>query len=174
MSKESLSQQQLETIAAAVLKEHQKLVKKEHEAEKDWRLRNTKLLLKHYQMLQKHCEEITEDLDDYEEIVFDPSELDLKALMKYKAKTKKMLDYFDATLGSYRKFCKDKGVASQRRCDTLYKLYISSANCSRVDLSEFYNIDERTIRRDEAKATEELSIFLFGIDSLSDLEGLVL
>ena len=174
MKKDSLSKTQLEIISEAVLKEHQKLLKKEHEAEKDWRLRNTKLLLKHYQMLQKHCEEITEDLEDYEEIVFDPAELDLKALMKYKAKTKKMLDYFDASFGSYRDFCKSKGYASARRCDVLYKLYISTDNFSKVKIAEFYNLDEKTIRMDEAKATEELSVFLFGIDSLADLEGLVL
>ena len=64
MNKDSLSKRQLEIIAETVLKEHQKLSKKEQAAEKDWRLRNTKLLLKHYQMLQKHCEEITEDLED--------------------------------------------------------------------------------------------------------------
>lgn len=174
MNKDSLSKRQLEIIAETVLKEHQKLSKKEQAAEKDWRLRNTKLLLKHYQMLQKHCEEITEDLEDYEEIVFDPAELNLKALMKYKAKTKKMLDYFDATWGSYQGFCKDKGTAAHRRCDILYKLYISSANYNRVDLAEFYDVDERTVRRDESKAMEELSVFLFGIDSLADLEGLVL
>ena len=174
MKKDSLSKTQLEIISEAVLKEHHKLIKKEHESEKDWRLRNTKLLLKHYQMLQKHCEEITEDLDDYEEIVFDPAELDLKALMKYKAKTKKMLDYFDASFGSYRDFCKGKGYASIRRCNVLYKLYISTENFNKVKIAEFYSLDEKTIRRDEAKATEELSIFLFGIDSLADLEGLVL
>ncbi len=35
-------------------------------------------------------------------------------------------------------------------------------------------MDERTVRRDEKKALEELSVFLFGIDSLSDLEQLIL
>lgn len=175
MSKNNgITKHQLEIIAEVVLKEHQKQKNKEKEPLKDWRLRNTQLLLKNYQMLEKHCEGIVEDLEDYEAVVFDPEELNLRALMKYKAKTKKMLDYFNATWGSYQSFCKNKGEATKRRCDVLYQLYISPKNLKKIDVAEKYNMDERTIRRDEKKAVEELSIFLFGIDSLSDLESLVL
>ena len=94
--------------------------------------------------------------------------------MKYKAKTKRMLDYFNSTWGSYKQYCTDKGDANLRRCLVLEKLYILPEPMKKVELAELLNLDERTIRRDETKATQELSIFLFGIDSLSDLEKMVL
>lgn len=174
MSGNALTKHQLEIIAEAVLKEHRKQEGKNKSSSKDWRLRNTQILLKNYLMLEKHCEGIVEDLEDYEEIIFDPEELNLKSLMKYKAKTKKMLDYFNTTWGSYKSFCKNQGIAAERRCDVLYKLYIDPVRRKKTKVAELYGLDERTIRRYEKKATEELSIFLFGIDSLSDLESLVL
>lgn len=168
-----LTKHQLEIIAAAVLKEHEEKEKKNQEPKKDWRLRNTKLLLKHYRWLSKHCEEIVEDLDEYEDVIFDPEELNLKALMKYKVKTKRMMNYFDSVWGSYYQHCKNRGRMSQRRADVLYKLYISSTEFKKVEIAEIYGIDESTVRRDESKATKELSIFLFGIDSLNDLEKIL-
>lgn len=168
-----LNKKQLEIIAAAVLKEHEKNFGKQVEIKKDWRLRNTKLLLKNYTWLKKHCEEIIETMDDYEEVIFDPQELSLKALMKYKAKTKRMLDYFDATWGSYKAYCASKGDANLRRCQVLEKLYILPETTKKVALAESLGLDERTVRRDENKAAQELSIFLFGIDSLTDLEQMV-
>lgn len=168
-----LTKHQLEIIAEAVLKQQRKIEKKIEYPDKDWRLRNTKLLLRHYRWLSLHCEELVEDLDEYGEILFDPEELNLKALMKYKAKTKKMMDYFDATWGSYYQHCKNRGGMAQRRVDVLYRLYIANPEMKKVELAEKYDVDESTIRRDESKATKELSIFLFGIDSLNDLENIL-
>lgn len=168
-----LTKHQLEIIAEAVLKQQRKIEKKIEHPDKDWRLRNTKLLLRHYRWLSLHCEELVEDLDEYGEILFDPEELNLKALMKYKAKTKKMMDYFDATWGSYYQHCKNRGGMAQRRVDVLYRLYIANPEMKKVELAEKYDVDESTIRRDESKATKELSTFLFGIDSLNDLENIL-
>lgn len=169
-----LTKHQLEIIAEAVIKEQKKHERKQESSAKDWRLRNTKLLLRHYRWLEAHCDEIMEDLEAYEDIIFDPEELNLKALMKYKAKTKRMMSYFDATWGSYKQFCVDKGGANFRRYQVLEKLYILPEPMKKVELAELMNLDERTIRRDESKAIQELSVFLFGIDSLTDLEQMVL
>mgnify|MGYP001232349112 CR=1 FL=1 len=168
-----LTKHQLEIIAVAVMKEQKKHEGKSQAVKKDWRLRNTKLLLRHYRWLQLHCEEIIEDLEEYEDVIFDPEELNLKALMKYKAKTKKMMDYFDATWGSYYSHSKNRGRMAQRRADVLYRLYISPDEMKKVELADLHYVDESTIRRDESKATHELSIFLFGIDSLNDLEKIL-
>lgn len=168
-----LTKHQLEIIAEAVIKEQKKHERKQESSAKDWRLRNTKLLLRHYRWLEAHCDEIMEDLEAYEDITFDPEELNLKALMKYKAKTKRMMSYFDATWGSFYQHCKNSGRIAQRRADVLYKLYISHTELKKVEIAEIYGIDESTVRRDESKATKELSIFLFGIDSLNDLEKIL-
>lgn len=168
-----LTKHQLEIIAEAVLKQQKKQEKKTETAEKDWRLRNTRTLLRHYLWLQKHSEEIIEDLEDYEDIIFDPKELNLHALMKYKIKTKRMMDYFDATWGSYREYCKTKGGAVERRCEVIRKLYLQEPQMKKCEVADLYSLDERTVRRDEAKATQELAVFLFGIDTLADLEQLI-
>lgn len=170
---EGLTKHQLEIVANAVMKEQNKQRGKEQAIKKDWRLRNTRLLLKHYHWLEKHCEDIVEDLDNYEDVIFDPQELNLKALMKYKARTKRMMDYFNATWGSYSSHSKNRGKMAQRRTDVLYKLYISPTEYKKIEIAEIYGVDESTIRRDEKKATKELSIFLFGIDSLDDLENIL-
>ncbi|MCI1904602.1 MAG: hypothetical protein LKJ03_11145, partial [Enterococcaceae bacterium] len=72
MANDDLTKQQLEIIAKAVLKEHKKITPEKDQ--RDWRLRNTRLLLKNYRWLQKHCEEIIDDLDNYENVIFDPEE----------------------------------------------------------------------------------------------------
>lgn len=172
MAKE-LTKHQLEIIAEAVLKQQKKQEKQQELPSKDWRLRNTKLLLRHYRWLEAHCDEIVEDLEGYEDVIFDPEELNLKALMKYKAKTQRMMSYFDATWNSFYMHCKNRDAMARRRADVLYKLYISNANFKKVEIAEIYGVDESTIRRDESKATKELSIFLFGIDSLNDLENIL-
>lgn len=177
MSKSDLSRKQIETIsetaAKEALKAYERKRKETSPAYRDWRLRNTKLLLKNYQLLIKHCDEIVDDLEDYENVIFDPDELNLQTLMKYKARTKKMLDYFDSVWRSYYVYCKQKGGSVYRRFAVINNLYILENEIKIVDIAELHGVDERTIRRDEKKATEELSVFLFGIDSLEELANVL-
>lgn len=177
MTKLNLSRKQLEAIsetaAQEALKVYERKNKANHAEYRDWRLRNTKLLLKNYQLLVNHCNGIVEDLQDYENVIFDPEDLNLQTLMKYKARTKKMLDYFDSIWKSYHLFCKQKGGNIYRRYTVINKLYILENETKIVDLAVYYGIDESTVRRDEKKATQELSIFLFGIDSLEELSDAI-
>ena len=164
-----LDKETLETIVQVVCKQIEK-EKSKKESHKDWRLRNTNLLLKNYRILSKHCEGIVPELEGYEDVIFDPSELDLKSLMAYKAKTKKMIDYFDEMFKSYQNFCKDKPMA-ERRCRILRDLYITEYEKSGDDLADVLGIDRSTVFRDAKKASEELSVFLFGVESLGDLNA---
>ena len=177
MTKSDLTRKQIETIsqlaAKEALKAYQLNKNQDKDKHKDWRLRNTKLLLKNYQLLVKHCNGIVNDLDYYENVIFDAEDLDLRTLMKYKARTKKMLDYFDTIWQSYSQFCKHKGGNVKRRYDVIDKLYVTANGLKTIDIATLYGVDESTIRRDEKKATEELSIFLFGIDSLEELTNAV-
>lgn len=147
--------------------EHQKVI--ENKKREDWKLRNTSLLLKNYRMLKSHCNGIIEDLEIYEAITYNSHELDLNTLMRYKAKTAKMLDYFESMLGSYKSHCDKMGESAQRRFKAIYKLYIDATAMTKSEVGVILNVDESTIRRDEKKAIEELSIYLFGIESLNDL-----
>lgn len=167
----SLDKQTIEEITKTVLKEVRKQQDKQNHHHKDRRLRNTKILVENYRMLSKHCEGIGADLEIYEEYVFDPAQLELHTLMKYKAKTKKMLNYFDGMLSTYKEFCQKTGPMADRRFKIFYALYIDEDKKSADDVADFYNLDRSTVFRDAKKATQEMSIFLFGLDSLNDLHA---
>lgn len=115
----------VELITKSVIKTIEKQQDKTDKEKKDWRLRNTRLLLKNYRMLEEHCKSVEDELTNYEEIVYDPEELELHALMKYKAKTAKMLMYFDEMFKAYGNYCDRSGEATQRRCKVIDKLYVS-------------------------------------------------
>lgn len=167
-----LSKELIEVIAEAVVAQQEKSMQQSKKKTRDRRLRNTNLLLKNYRMLTKHCEHILVEIEEYEDIVFDPNDLQIHALMKYKAKTKKMLAYFDAVFRSYKQYCAVSGIAAKRRADVIERKYINPKNQTAEEIAEYYDLEKRTVFRDINKATDELSVFLFGIDSLEDLEGM--
>lgn len=167
----SIDKETLNEVTKVVMKEMIKIQTKKTNHHKDRRLRNTKLLVENYRLLSKHCEGIDADLEIYETLVYDPTQLELHTLMKYKAKTKRMLNYFDSQLDRYKDFCSKTGPMAQRRYKVLYSMYIDEHKKSADDVASFYNLDRSTVFRDAKKATEELSIFLFGLDSLNDLNA---
>ncbi|MBF0779792.1 MULTISPECIES: hypothetical protein [unclassified Granulicatella] len=133
---------------------------------KDWRYHNTELLLSKYRLLKKHCQTIVEDLEIYEDSVYNLEELTLHALMKHKVKTAKMLDYFENALESYRILCV-KTETGKRRFNIVYHLYISGIQMSQKEIAEYYNIDRTTIFRNRRKFIHDLSFVLWGLDECS-------
>lgn len=165
-----LPQEVLGEITKHVMKVIDKNDKKDQKEKKDWRLRNTRLLLRNYRMLNEHCQGVEAELFAYEDIVYDPDELELHSLMKYKAKTAKMLLYFDEMFKAYGDYCNRAGEASSRRFQVIDRLYVSHNKLTTAGVAEIFNINTRTVYKDADKAIEELSIFLFGIDSIQDLQ----
>ncbi|MBS7578393.1 hypothetical protein HOY36_12785 [Enterococcus sp. MMGLQ5-2] len=170
MKDSGLTRHQIEIISETVLREHQKLKKIESKEQKDWRLRNTNLLLKNYRLLSKHCEEITEKEENGS---FNPIYMDLETLMKYKTKTKVMIKYFDSVFTGYKEFCNNNGFIASRRYSILDSMYVSEYKKSADELADFYNIHRTVVFRDVKKATYELSIMLFGVDSIQDLFDII-
>ncbi|MEG2291780.1 MAG: hypothetical protein RR936_06825 [Carnobacterium sp.] len=162
-----------EVAAAEAIKAVELEHKKKKKVKKDWRLRNTKLLLANYRILLEHCQGIIPMLEDYEDVIFNPEDLNLSSLMKSKAKTKRMVDYFEAMIERYESFCNKQGVASKQRFTIIKGIYLQEKKMTLEDLAELYNKDVRTIQRYQQKAIKELSIVLFGVDSLEDLENVV-
>lgn len=165
-----LPKELLELIVEEVIKVHIRQDEAKAKERKDWRLRNTELLLKNYRMLRSHCDGATEELNQYDN-VFEPHELEIHSLMQYKAKTARMLDFVDTQLKAYRSLCQASGEASDRRFKVVDRQYIDPAHIgkSKKEIAEGLNIDQRTLYRDEKKAFEEISMYLFGFDSIQDL-----
>lgn len=138
---EGLTKHQLEIIVDAVLKSKKKINKEKQKEKQDWKLRNTNLLLKNYRMLKKHCDGIVPRLHQFEESIFDPEELNLEKLMKYKAQTKEMFDYFDIVLSSYNQYCHNQDITAERRFDVINKIYISNPSFSKSQMAGIYYLE---------------------------------
>lgn len=167
---DKLPRELLAIITEQAIKSHEQQRFKEKIQQRDYRLRNTTLLLKNYHKLKVHCRAISNDVKDYEDMVYDPDELNLHTLMKYKARTAQMLNYFDSIFRAYGELSKRQGEASERRYRICRRMYIDEKNGTAGELAEYYNIDRSTVFRDVSKAIEDLSIMLWGIDSFDDLK----
>lgn len=90
--------------------------------------------------------------------------------MQYKARTAKRLNYFDSIFKAFAELSKRQREASTRRYWIVYRMYIEPKSITASELAYEYNVDRSTIFRDINKATKELSVKLFGIDSFAVLE----
>ena len=132
--------------------EHFKAEKlKEKRNRKDRRLHNTKLLIRHYRTFKEYVnnavferEESNEDaLGAIEELMWEP---------------RVTADMVVESINSEMKI---------RRSKVLYDMYISDTVYSKEQIAEMYFIDKRTVYKDIDAACKELSVLLFGIDSIN-------
>lgn len=162
-----LTKNQIELISLLASQEAIKQFKsqqlKQKKQEKDWRLRNTKLLLENYHRLKDHCEDISQQLEEYEDTVFSLEQLTLETLMKYRMKTAKMMRHFDRMLKHYERDSLYGTDEEQRRYKVIYHRYLSDNRLSIQKLCEMYNVEQGMIYRDTRLAIKDLSVFLFGI-----------
>lgn len=153
------------TITRIIIKEQQKLEKKEH----DRRLRNTMMLLINYRRLKLHIQ--TEPGDDeltmeYEEkngvvIRFDE-------ISKYHAKSRALIKYLDKILKVYKVECEEGSDADYRKYQVINKLYLTPHKYRLIDLQPIYDKDTSTLNKDKLKAIEDISVMLYGVEALLD------
>ncbi|MCH4171916.1 MAG: hypothetical protein LKF36_11885 [Lactobacillus sp.] len=151
---------------AAEVRRQKSLDRKE---ERDFRLRNTKILLREYRKLKAHIaiapeEDITPD--EYK--LLSGGHQDLSALMKYKISTKRIMNYVDLILENYEGYCKRGDYYEKRRWDIIERLYLSETKQSLSNLARYYNLDQSVLGKERNKAIQDLSIMLFGIRGLDD------
>lgn len=137
--------------------------------EQTWRLKNTRLLLKNYDILKEHSLEIDTDIDMYLKDVFNQDDLKLRSLTGYKARTKKMMEYTDMMLGAYKRYTDKRDDAARRRYFTLLHMFITTDKWTFMEVADHFGVTERTSQRDQKEAIQEFSIFMFGIVSLEEM-----
>ena len=167
MSKVEITKTIIEEISSAVAKKLEAERKRKYKEDRDWKLRNTKLLLKNYHILKDHCRKISTEIDDYADSVFDPEDLELHSIMASKAKTRQMVWYIDEMLLAYERYANQAGEAAQRRFRTIREYHIGRKTYE--DIARATAVSERTVRRDLVDARREFSVFLFGIFAIEDL-----
>lgn len=158
-----LSESTIRKIVDGLITRGKKFSKSESELE----LRNTKSLLSHYQLLESHLNVDMPEVHD--DVPLSQYERSLYSLLGYRVRSKEMMEFVNNVLGRYEEICKAGTFEEQRRYDVIKKLYLIDGKLTRLQLADFYQVDEKTIRRDERKAIDELSIMMFGIDALNDM-----
>ena len=167
MTKVAITKDIIDEISNAVVKKLELERKRKMKADKDWKLRNTKLLLRNYHILKDHCQKLNEEIEIYADSVFDPYDIELPSIMASKAKTRQMVWYIDEMIDTYYRYATSAGEATMRRYLTLEKYYICRKSYEAIATE--MNVSDRTVRRDLVDARKEFSVFLFGIFAIEDL-----
>lgn len=158
-----LSDETVAKIVDGLITRGHKFSKIESEEE----LRNTKSLLSHYQLLENHLNVELPEVD--EDVPLSQYERSLYSLLGYRVRSKEMMEFVNNILTRYREICTAGTFEDRRRYDVIKKLYLIDGKQTRLQLADFYQVDEKTIRRDERKAIDDLSIMIFGIDAFNDM-----
>jgi len=167
-----LDEEIIKRIVKKTLDEESRKNKKSSNELRNWKLHNTKLLLENYHILKSHVHDINSTVDNYLSSIFDPDDLKLKSVIKYKLKTREMMDYINAQLVAYQIYCDKSGDVAKRRYKVLKMYYIdpfSKHKPTVIDIAENQHSSEKTVKRDLEKAREEFSTFLFGISGIESL-----
>lgn len=143
--------------------------------EKDFRLHNTRYLLKKYRWLKSYAGNAVSDLSQLlttEDVLL----LENMGLESYEVKqvgairdrvvyTNTVLGHIDTMLDMYKQKClsSDKDEI-RRRWRVLESMFLSENTISAEDLADREHISDRMIYRDINNAIDELSGLFFGID----------
>lgn len=135
--------------------------------ESEKKLRNVKNLLQNYKLLENHLNVSLPTLED--DVQLSKYELSLYSLLGYRARSKEMMMFINKILDEYKRICIHGSYDTQRQYDVIKSLYLNDKTLTYTTLAEKYHVDEKTIRRDEKKAINKLSVMIFGVDSINDM-----
>lgn len=175
MNKQQIIEIAAKHAAEAALDWQQKQQKKQNRFRHDKRLRNTRLLLKHYPFLKEHCEKaVYEDLENANaiDILDEVDNCDgktyIEAIKRSIARTNIIIRHIDTMLEIYKIYCeKSRHEEDRRRYRILKAKYFEHIDMSVILKNE--GIEERTYYRDMRDAVSKLGSLIFGIDSLMDV-----
>ena len=151
---------------------------KQQRSRHDRRLRNTRLLLKNYLLLQEHCKEaiyekqkpdVSENAIDVFDVIesYDRDSY-VRAIKGSVTRTKIILAHIDNMMQIYNVLCyQSSRPEDQRRYRVAYATYFENVNILTICKKEA--IDKSTYYRDIREAVETLSALFFGIDGLLDM-----
>jgi len=147
----------------------------------DRRLRNTRLLLKHYRTLKAHNkiadssinsvygENAVDVLDDIEAI--DDEEQYVQALGRTRIRTLIIIGHINKAMKYYKAICESEDNIKRRRYDIIKYAYINPIKDDIVpayeEIAEHFKLNIKTVGRDVRLAIEDLSILFFGIDGIN-------
>ena len=167
-----------EAGARAALEAFEREKKNIVQANKDWRLRNTKLLLRRYRLIKIHCEgaiygsaQARVKDDDFASLMEECKMTDkvfIESIKRSAERTALIMSHVDEMLKLYEIYCVNSRKPEEiRRFDVVFGLYISEIPLTADELARRNNVVERTVYKDIDAAAEKLSVLFFGIDGVS-------
>ncbi|ASJ54214.1 hypothetical protein BP422_12050 [Brevibacillus formosus] len=173
--KQALSPEMIEEITRTtlqVMKDFQEKERQKQQKEKrDWRLRNTKLLLKHYRSFVSHAEGSREkvsamDYADAMESLYS-KELALESIKRSTQRTMVMVNFVQRMLKVYKAMCETSvHPEERRRYQIIHAMYISDDKMTAEQVAKCHFIETRTVYRDINEASKTLSVLVFGVDAI--------
>jgi predicted DNA-binding protein YlxM (UPF0122 family) len=136
----------------------------------DRRLRNTKLLLKHYNQFKDHIDHAIyagKAIDFLDEIDNLDKFIRINSIKESISRTHIIMSHIKGMLDLYQTYCEKNGDLEKRKIRTLKYYYFE--NMKTADIAEIEHVDERTCRRDLRLAEERMSALIFGIDIVREM-----
>lgn len=167
-----MNQAEVAEIAARIALEYiEKEKKKQEKRNRDWRLRNTKLLLKNYRSFVAHCDDIKQELSMLQqaEALEDlySEDFTVEAIKRSKQRTLSMVRFMKRMMDEYKRMCEESGQLEEiRRYKVIEMMYISDKKYKVEDIAKCHKIEIRTVYRDINDAVKTLSVLVFGVDGI--------
>jgi hypothetical protein len=143
---------------------------------KDWKLHNTKILLKHYRDLKDRCNRGVYDsrmLDQrtrFEQIedLMQGRDDDLILDSTYRSilRTRTMVADVEAMMKAYKADAQRGSDTDKRRVQVIFWVYIAKKRMDTGQLAEKFGVTRRQIQKDLREAEAHLSAKYFGVDGL--------
>lgn len=159
-----------ETAVTMAIEHIAKERQKQSTEKKDRRIRNTKLLLKHYRKFVAHTDGYVTKDDILNEGIstetFD-DEMIVETIKKSKKKTYIMVNFINQMLEVYRITTEQTGKLEEiRKYKVIHAMYISEEIKDIKQIADCHKIENRTIYRDINEACNSLSVLMFGVDAI--------
>lgn len=145
------------------------------------KIRNTKLLLKHYREFKKHIDnsvfkvscksgnaiEVLTTLADR----YVSEDLFVESISKSVSRTNVIIAHIDIMLKIYKEYCNNSNEIEQRRYRIIEERFIKEVKhkkdrSSINKIAKRENIDTRTVYKDIDQACERLAALVFGVDGI--------
>ena len=180
MSEKDIIELAAQKAAQVTLETLAKQKKKARRERRDWRLRNTRLLLEHLQQFDTHahksvydvCKVLESAQNDpegvYSQQLSGRQDVYLEGLAISAGRTETLVQQTKSMLELYRLQCEKGNAEEQRRYRVLAAHTLEGKDYQQIMDEEA--ISKSTVFRDIDLAVEELSIMLFGADIFYDMD----
>ncbi|MCD8209065.1 MAG: hypothetical protein LUD72_14095 [Bacteroidales bacterium] len=175
---EELNRNAAQIAAKEAVRIYEQQRRKAQGQRQDRRLRNTKLLLRNYQMLKEHAEnsvfgrtQMEESATDILESMMNMYDDDMvvESIKRSATRTAIMVSHIDTMISLYEIYCERSAAPDieLRRFDVMWDRYLAEPTLSIGEIADKQNISKDTVYADLKIATERMTALLFGVDGLN-------